>query len=246
VKRAAALLGCSAALAGCGGDDNRDQLTISAASSLRAPLTAYAERFDAAQARLSFAGSDALAAQIRQGVKPDVFASANTKLPDALFHEGLVERPVVFAGNRLVIAVPSGSSDIDSIDDLERPGIKLAIGSESVPIGEYTRKVIGRLGDARAKAILANVRSNEPDVNGVVGKLTQSALDAGFVYMTDVEAAAPTLRAIQLPDELQPSVRYAVATVRGAKNPKAARAFIDGLLSGEGARLLRDAGFEAP
>ena len=39
---------------------------------------------------LSFAGSDELAAQIRQGGKPDVFAAANTKLPDELHAEGLL------------------------------------------------------------------------------------------------------------------------------------------------------------
>ena len=33
---------------------------------------------------------------------------------------------------------------------------------------------------------MANVRSEEPDVKGVVGKLTQGAADAGFVYLTDV------------------------------------------------------------
>ena len=57
--------------------------------------------------QLSFAGSDELAAQIRAGAKPDVFAAANTKLPDELFAEGLVERPRVFAANKLVLAVPA-------------------------------------------------------------------------------------------------------------------------------------------
>ena len=38
------------------------------------------------------------------------------------------------------------------------------------------------------EAILANVRSNEPDVAGVVGKVAQGAVDAGFVYVTDVRA----------------------------------------------------------
>ena len=42
-------------------------------------------------------------------MKPDVFASANTKLPDALYRKGLVEKPVVFAANRLVLAVPKDS-----------------------------------------------------------------------------------------------------------------------------------------
>ena len=114
-------------LAGCGGDD---RLTVSAASSLKKALTAYD-----ANARYSFAGSDELAAQIEQGVKPDVFASANTKLPDELFAKGLVRKPRVFAANRLVLAVPADSTAIRSLDDLAKPGATLAIGSPTGPIG---------------------------------------------------------------------------------------------------------------
>ena len=61
--------------------------------------------------RLSFAGSDELAAQIRQGVKPDVYAAANTRLPDELYDEGLLGEPVEFATNELVLAVPEGLGD---------------------------------------------------------------------------------------------------------------------------------------
>jgi molybdate transport system substrate-binding protein len=242
-------LALALAVASCGGDSSssaKGNLTVSAASSLTGALTEYAASFDAARVQTSFAGSDDLAAQIRQGVKPDVFASANTKLPDALFAEGLVDKPVVFARNRLVIAVPAKSSAVASVDDLAKPGVKLAVGSESVPIGEYTRTVIGRLGPARSKAILANIRSNEPNVNGVVGKLSQGAVDAGFVYVTDVKAAGGALRAIELPAGLRPSVEYGVAIVKGAKHPQAARAFVDGLVKGDGARILRANGFAAP
>jgi molybdate transport system substrate-binding protein len=235
--------GCGGSSSGSTGDAN---LTVSAAASLKNALTDYGNGFKDAKVRLSFAGSDELAAQIRQGVKPDVFASANTKLPDALFSEGLVEKPVVFARNRLVIAVPAGSTRVRSIDDLAKPGVKLAVGSESVPVGSYTRQVLGRLGAAESKAILANVRSSEPDVKGVVGKISQGAVDAGFVYITDVKATKGALTAIDLPASLQPSVAYGVAIVKGAKNPAAARSFVDGLVNGDGARILRAAGFEAP
>ena len=143
--------------------------------------------FDAATVRASFAGSDELAAQIRQGVKPDVFASANTKLPDELYKEGLVEKPVVFAANELVLAVPADGT-VTGLDDLAKPGTTIAMGSESVPVGAYTRKVLDGLPAGQREAILANVRSNEPDVAGVVGKVAQGAVDAGFVYVTDVEA----------------------------------------------------------
>ncbi len=235
--------------AGCGANDNggagsKPRLTVSAATSLKRAFTAYGGDFRSAQARFSFAGSDELAAQIRQGVRPDVFAAANTKLPDQLHREGLVGRPVVFAGNRLVLAVPAHGARVRSLADLAPHGIKLAVGAPGVPVGSYTREVLGRLPAGESKAILANVRSNEPDVAGVVGKLGQGAADAGFVYVTDVVATRGRVRSIELPKALQPDVRYGAAVVRGAKQPTQARAFVRGLRGGQGQKALLRAGFE--
>jgi molybdate transport system substrate-binding protein len=228
-----ALLGT---LAGCGGGDF--PLTVSAASSLKSAFT----RYDAG-ARFSFAGSDELAAQIEQGVKPDVFASADTKLPDQLYAKGLVEKPVVFAANRLVLAVPAGSR-IRGLDGLG--SARVAIGSPSVPVGAYTRQVLAKLPGGEGRRILARVRTHEPDVAGIVGKLTQGAADAGFVYATDVKATKGALRAIELPAAAQPNVAYGAAVVKGARHARRARAFISGLLDGAGAAALRRAGFEPP
>ncbi len=224
------------------------RVVVSAAASLKKALTSYGDAFAQGDVRLSFAGSDELAAQIREGVKPDVFAAANTKLPDQLFAEGLVEKPVPLATNELVLAVPAGQGTeaVASLADLAKDGTTLAVGAEGVPVGDYTRKVLARLPVAQAKAILANVRSNEPDVGGVVGKLTQGAVDAGFVYRSDVQGAGGKLKAIELPDALKPTVVYGVAVVKGAPNPAGAKAFVDGLLDGAGARALRAAGFGAP
>jgi molybdate transport system substrate-binding protein len=250
MRRAVALFACLALFAACGSDDSpsssaKPQLTVSAAASLKNAFTAYGQTFAAATVRSSFAGSDELAAQIRQGVKPDVFASANTKLPDELFETGLVEKPVVFAANELVLAVPADSA-VRSLDDLTRPGTTIAMGAESVPVGSYTRKVLDGLPAAKKVAILDNVRSNEPDVGGVVGKVVQGAVDAGFVYVTDVEATEGKLRAIALPEDLKPQVAYGVAVVKGAKHPEQAKQFVDGLLSGAGREALDRAGFLPP
>jgi molybdate transport system substrate-binding protein len=238
-----------AALGGCGSssDDNGGgDLLVSAATSLKGAFTTYGEQFDAADAQFSFAGSDELAAQIRTGAKPDVFASANTKLPDELFKKGLVERPEVFASNRLVLAVPASSAKVKRLDDLTKNGVTIAIGSEGVPIGAYTRKVLGRLDASTRTAILANVRSNEPDVGGISAKLAQNAADAGFLYVTDVAATNGRLKAIELDAALQPEVSYGVAIVKGAPHRRAARAFVAGLLKGAGADALRSAGFGVP
>jgi molybdate transport system substrate-binding protein len=196
---------------GCGGSE-QGELRVSAAASLRSAFDDYAAAvFPDDQIHQSFAGSDQLAAQIEQGARPDVFASANTQYPDALYRKGLLEKPVVFARNRLVLAVPANSG-IDSLDDVARPGTSLVIGDPSVPIGAYTRQVLGGLPKAEAAAILDNVRSQEPDVSSIVGKLTQGAADAGFVYVTDVRAAGGAVRAIALPESLQPEV---VAVMEG-------------------------------
>jgi molybdate transport system substrate-binding protein len=245
VRRAAVLLAAGAlALAGCGGSGD-DTLTVSAAASLKKALTEYGAQFDDAKARFSFAGSDELAAQIRKGARPDVFASANIKLPDELYEEGLVSKPVTFAGNRLVLAAPAGSK-IGKLGDIEKAGTTLAIGSESVPVGTYTRTVLSKLPESESSAILKNVRSEEPDVGGIVGKLTQGAVDAGFVYISDVRATDGKLKAIELPETLQPTVAYGVAIVKDAENEDAAKTFVDGLLDGAGKDALDATGFEPP
>lgn len=221
--------------AGCGGSG--DRLRVSAASSLSAAL---GDRGDIAA---SFAGSDELAAQIRAGARPDVYLAANTELPAALHRDGLVDRPVVFAANRLVLAVPVGGGAVHSLHDLLRDGVTLAIGSPSVPVGSYTRALLGRLPGGEGRRILGHVRSSEPDVAGIVAKLAAGAVDAGFVYRTDVRAARGKLRAIPLPVALRPDVAYAGAVVRGTAHPRAAREFLDSLRHGAGARALRAAGF---
>jgi molybdate transport system substrate-binding protein len=240
-----ALAACGSSESGGGTTGGGDHLVVSAASSLTDAFTSYGRAFGG-DVRFSFAGSDELAAQIRQGVKPDVFAAANTSLPDQLHAEGLVGRPLVFATNQLVIAVPQDGGAVRSLADLARPGTTIAIGSASVPIGAYTREVLDRLGPAQSHALLANVRSEEPDVKGIVGKLAEGAVDAGFVYVTDVEAADARLRAIVLPRRLQPQVVYEAAAVVGAPHPARARAFVAGLLKGTAQTALKDAGFGAP
>lgn len=229
---------------GCGGGDgDRPRLTVFAAASLTSALERCAPSVAEADVRLSFAGSDELAAQLRQGVRPDVYAAADTELPEALHRDGLVDPPVAFATNELVIATPEGSS-LSTLSQLAEPGVTVAVGAPSVPIGAYTRAVLGRI--AIGDEILANVRSEEPDVNGIVGKLAQGAVDAGFVYATDVPASGPRLRALPLPLPVRPEVAYAAAAVEGADEPQLARAYVDGLREGACADALRDAGFGPP
>jgi molybdate transport system substrate-binding protein len=83
------------------------------------------------------------------------------------------------------------------------------------------------------------VRTREPDVTGVIGKVAAGAVDAGIVYATDIRAADGLL-AVAIPARLQPRIEYAAAATGDSA---AAERFVSGLAT---APALRDAGFGAP
>jgi len=193
--------------------------------------------------RFSFAGSDTLAAQIRLGAPADVFASANTSLPKALYGQGLVEKPVVFTTNKLVLVVPtSNPAEIRTVFDLRRNGIKLVVGAPTVPIGSYTRSVLKNLA---LTSVLSNVVSQETDVRSILGKVSLGEADAGFVYITDAKMSAGKVKVIKLPAWAQPPVRYGIAVVKSTPDRPAAVAFINRVLGKAGQAKLRAAGFGA-
>ena len=197
-----------------------------------------------ARAHYSFAGSDALALQIRQGAPADVFASASPTYTQDLYRRGLVEKPRTFARNRLVLIVPrSNPAHIRSVSDLKRPGIRLVLAAPSVPIGKYARQVLARL---NLSAALRNVVSEEQDVKGVVGKVVLGEADAGLVYVTDVKPVAGKVRAITVPARGQPPVSYEIAVVAGSTDRAAARAFVSRVLGEVGRGHLAAAGFLLP
>lgn len=193
-------------------------------------------------ARYSFAGSDALATQLREGAQADVYVAANRELPEQLQRDGVVDPPRVFAINRLVL-IASKRSSIGAVADLRRRAVKLVIGAEGVPIGDYTRAALGRIG---MTAALDRVVSEEDDVRGVATKVALGEADAGFVYATDVAAVADAVRTIELPARAQPRIEYAIAVVAGSPRRPAAEAFVRAVLGTGGRSALRSSGFELP
>jgi molybdate transport system substrate-binding protein len=236
----AALLLALVAAAPAGARPEAGQLRVYAAAS----LTDVFRRIDRRPA-YNFAGSNQLAFQLEQGAPADVFASASPEFAQRLFRAGIVERPVAFATNRLVLAVPrTNPAGLRSVFDLRAREVRLVVGTAGVPIGAYTRRVLRRLGLA---GVLAKAVSHEPDAKGVVGKLALGQADAGFVYATDVGPVADRVAALPLPARAQPSVRYEIAVVASCRSKGTARAWIGRLRTDARARrLLGRAGFGAP
>jgi molybdate transport system substrate-binding protein len=190
----------------------------------------------------SFAGSDQLATQIQFGARVDVFAAASAKYPDLLYQKGLVEKPIPFVTNTLVLIVPrSNPAKIHSVDDLTKPGMKIVIGDASVPVGSYTLTVLKNLGIQNQ--VLRHVVSKEPDVRGVLAKVALGEADAGFVYLTDARTVKGKVSSIAIRASAQPRVVYEVCVLKNARHPRAAHRFVTALIRPPAQRIFVSYGF---
>jgi molybdate transport system substrate-binding protein len=239
MKRLAALaLVAAAALPVAGAASTR--VTVYAAASLTEVFPRIAPN-----PHYNFAGSDTLATQIEQGAPADVFASASPKQAELLHHDGFLRRPTIFATNKLVVLVPSSNpANVTSVYDLRRKGVKVVVGTPTVPIGSYTRQILDALGITGA--VMKNVVDQEADVKGIVAKIALGEADAGFVYITDARPAGKKVRVVTVPGWAQPPIRYEIGIVRSTKHLAAARAFIRHVKSPRGRKLLARAGFGLP
>jgi molybdate transport system substrate-binding protein len=240
VRRALLILALLAGLAPGGATARptaaNSTLTVFAAASLTDAFPKIAPR-----ARYSFGGSNALAAQIRQGAPADVFASANMALPNGLHRDKLCSKPVVFTRNKLVVIVPrSNPAGIHSVYDLRKHGVKIVIAAPGVPVGSYTLQVLRNM---NLTSVLSNVVSRESDVREVLAKVALDEADAGFVYTTDARTVPKKVRVVKIPAWAQPKVQYGICIVSASSHKAAARAFVKRVLGKAGQRILLRYGF---
>jgi molybdate transport system substrate-binding protein len=226
-------------------------LSVFAAASLKDAFTEagaiLARRRPGFVARFNFAGSQQLVLQIVEGAEADVFAAADQRSMRAVAGKGLTDgAPAIFARNRLVVITPRAASGrVDRLQDLARPGLKLVLAAEAVPVGRYSREVLRRLSSAGgfgadfAARVRRNVVSEEENVKAVVAKVQLGEADAGMAYVSDVTPAVRrAVRVIPIPDAYNVIADYPIALIAGSRRRDDARAFVNFMLSPEGQRLL--------
>ena len=238
--------GATATAAGDGGGGPTSTVTVFAAASLTDVFTRLGERLEDTEPGLdvqfSFAGSSALATQLTQGAPADVFASANGAQVQVVTDAGLAEGdPTVFTANVLQIAVPAGNpAGITGLADFGREELTLAVCAPEVPCGAAADDVFGAAG------VTPRPDTQEEDVRAALTKVELGEVDAALVYVTDAAARPGSVDAVEVPEAGVAVNEYPVCVLDDAPNPRAAQAFVDLLLSGEGRRVLADAGFMAP
>jgi molybdate transport system substrate-binding protein len=221
-------------------------VTVFAASSLTAAYTEVGDAFKTsnpdANVVFNFASSSDLVTQITEGAAADVYASADTanmkKLTDA---GGNAAEPQVFATNSLQIIVqPGNPKGIETLADLDDPGLIYVTCAPEVPIGKYAQQALDSAG------VVVTPASLEENVKGIVTKVALGEADAGIVYTTDVIAAGDKAEGVDIPEQNNVIATYPVAVTQAAPNPDGAQAFVDFVLSDEGQQILARYGFTSP
>ena len=234
----------------------RLNLTVFAAASLTDAFAELGRAFDAQSGNtttFSFAGSQVLRTQLENGAKADVYASANDAQFTPLVTKGLVAAGQAFVRNKLTVIAPRANTAVKTLTDLAKPGVKLVIADKTVPVGDYTRRMLsaidksGTYGKDFSARTLKNVVSEETNVRQVALKVQLGEADAAVVYVTDVTPALkPSVRVIALPTRFNQNASYPIGVVKGSASPDAAQAFVAYTLSPQGQKILKKWGFQLP
>lgn len=207
----------------------------------------------------NFDSSGTLKTQIQEGADCNLFISAGQKQMNQLDlssdkeinKEGLDfvagDTRLNLLENKVVLVVPEGNpKSIESFDDLAarlaEGSILMAMGNSDVPVGQYTQKILNFYGldeEALAKSGVITYGSN---VKEVTTQVSEGSVDCGIVYCTDAFSAGLTVIDGASKD-MCGQVIYPAAVLKTAKNPDAAKAFLDYLTGSEAMAIFEAVGF---
>jgi molybdenum ABC transporter molybdate-binding protein len=201
------------------------------------------KHFDA-KLEATYAGTQVLRTQLEQGAKADLFLSADLSHIVAVKQEGLIDQYYPVSRNHEIIVVPKNNpAEIHSLQDLGTKQVKLIIGTDTVPIGKYTRMIFEKAnkgyGEQFSKSAVSHVVSLETDVKQVLQKVALGEAGAGVVYRTDVtQNFAGKVEIIEIPQEFNvESINY-IAIPKNAPQPEFAKELMNLMLSSEGQEVF--------
>lgn len=254
-------------LAACGSSaapskGEKEEIIVFAAASMTETLNQVKDVYEKENnvtITYNFDSSGTLKTQIQEGADCDLFISAGQKQMNQLDlssdkeinKEGLDfvagDTRLNLLENKVVLVVPEGNpKSIESFDDLAarlaEGSILMAMGNSDVPVGQYTQKILNFYGldeEALAKSGVITYGSN---VKEVTTQVSEGSVDCGIVYCTDAFSAGLTV-IDGASNDMCGQVIYPAAVLKTAKNPDAAKAFLDYLTGSEAMAIFEAVGF---
>jgi molybdate transport system substrate-binding protein len=200
-------------------------------------------------------GTQALKTQVENGAYADVFISASNSYTNTLKKEGYFVNDSIktLTTNYVIVILPaSNPANIQSLADLEKPGVKIAMEDKTVPAGTATIAVLNNLanstyGQSWKNATISNVVTYETSEPAVATKVALGEVDAGFVYQSTATAApSGTYQSITIPTKDNYLQTYTIGILQESSNKAQAAWFEQYMLSSAGQNILNNYGFIAP
>jgi molybdate transport system substrate-binding protein len=230
-------------------EENRIELTVSAAASMQKALTelqnTYEQEHPNVKLLFNYGASGALQQQIEQGAPVDVFLSASEANFNVLLDKGLIEKEnsIELLGNKLVLVQNKQINDkIIDFTGLSESKIKrISIGTpESVPAGKYAKETLESQDlwrQIEEKLVFAK------DVRQVLTYVETENVDAGIVYKTDA-IRSKKIKIVDIAESKSHSpIIYPLGVVKNSKQKKEAINFYDYLQSDKAKELFEENGF---
>jgi molybdate transport system substrate-binding protein len=241
-----------AALSVCAG---AQQITVAAAADLNYALKELAQRFEqstGSKVTLSFGASGNLFSQISNGAPFDLFFSADEEYPKKLIAAGAAEGSSLktYAVGHLVLWVPNSSPEDPAklqMDLLAQPAVKrIAIANpQHAPYGRAAMAAIDHYGlkdKLESKLVLGE------NVSQAAQFVQSGNAQAGLIALS--LAMSPPMQSAgkywELPTDAYPELRQAAVVISASKQKKQAAAFLDFVLSAEGAAVFKQFGLTPP
>jgi molybdate transport system permease protein len=194
--------------------------------------------------RFSFDATSRLAPQILQGVRADLFFSADEGWMDWLEERGGIEpgSRVTLLSNDLVLVVPEGGSFVPpEAEALASFRIRrLALAGENVPAGRYGRAALESTGVwERVEERVVRAGS----VRGALEWVARGEVEAAVVYRTDALSEPRAKIAFTFPVDSHLPISYPAAVIRGSERSEAAGGFLAFCNSAEARGIFEAGGF---
>jgi len=214
--------------------------------------TAFSAMYPGHTAVFNLDGTQNLKTQVENGAYADVFISASNSYTNTLKSEGHFINSSVkpLTTNYVIVILPaSNPGNIKTLADLAKPGVKIAIGDKTVPVGTATYAVFANLAKSTYsqdwnKSVFSNVVTYETTEPGVATKVALGEVDAGLVYeSTYTTAPKNTYSAITIPKADNYLQTYTIGVMQQTRNTGVAQEFEDFMLSSVGQQVLKEYGF---
>lgn len=230
------------------GEEIQQDLYISAASSLTAPLDIikgmYEQQNPEIELVINYGGSGTLVNQVNQGAPVDLLILASEDWMETAIEQEIVNADEVthLFTNQLVLAARMDSK-LNELDEIGEAGVeKIAIGTpDSVPAGEYTKQALTALGEwENLKRKIVMTKS----ARQVATYIESGNVDAGFVFQSDLQAFS-NLQAVEvIPESLHEPIVYPAVAIDRNGRIEASEAFLAFLTTPEAQEVFQEYGFK--